>query len=518
MNNFSKVRKITVGILIFFLNISVLAAASAVFSSPEFQEFDTVRETLQSQSTLAAQLGVLTTTSEEENSSIINTRLLIAGGSSRYLISPGDTFSVSYLDSTQQKNMIVQADENCELDIPSIGIVGGYDVTLVQLKKEIINLIESYYPFSYPQVALTATGLFEVQISGPMTISTHFSAWGLTSLSYASRFVLPGANSREVKVTHRDGKEETIDLYKAVRGETEDILLRPGDSIYFSKATDTVTLTGAVERPGTYQIKNNEAYSDIINLYGGGFLAEADTTVLYVQSYNNGKIISKKISEEVLYSSVPTDGEIILINTVQNTNQTIIIEGAIRADENTSSSIVSQATRTRYSFFPGEKFVELLNDIQLNFLPGSDLSSAYIIRNGEALSLDIKATLAGDTSQNLEICDGDKLVIPFNQLFVSVTGAVNSTGSYSYVPNKTASYYVNLAGGVATSADDVKSWVIKDKEGNKLKSVDFLEPESEIYVKSDYFKTDFSTTVAIVGLASTILSMIVTAVSLASEI
>jgi protein involved in polysaccharide export with SLBB domain len=61
----------------------------------------------------------------------------------------------------------------------------------------------------------------------------------------------------------------------------------------------------------------------------------------------------------------------------------------------------------------------------------------------------------------------DQIIIPFRQLFVTVSGAVHTPGRYPYIPDRGWRYYVGLAGGI-------------DREKNvndKLRITDVLDRE-----------------------------------------
>lgn len=505
-------------IILFSLMVSICAlfAENSNFASSDYLKFSSLRESVLSQQTLAEQLGL----SETEDCLYPDDEkcLLLANGSTQYQISPGDTFLVSYWDGKANVEYQLQVDEDCYLNIPSIGIAGGFYFTINQLKKQAKELIEGYYPFSYPQVSFIKSGLFEVKILGDMAKTNYFSAWGLSRISNVAKYVSPNANSRKVEITHRDGSKKIVDIFRIVRGEDEDVLLRPGDSIRFYRAQRIVTVSGGVRLPGTYQLTSEDSYDDLIEKYCGGYLPSADKNKILTQSYKDGKIISGQMDKMDMIKSAPNDGEIIIIPFSKSTDSIIYLEGALSLTSNLANSIVSQATKTIYSFFPGEKVSSLIGEISANFLPGSDLESSYILRNGQIIKVNIPKILSGDTTDDIILNNGDRLIIPFNQLFINVTGAVNNPGSYAYVPDRTASYYVNLAGGASDKADLGIKWKIKDKDGNNLSANDVLEPESEIYVEKDFFKTDFQTTVAIVGLASTLVSILATSISIITNL
>lgn len=65
-----------------------------------------------------------------------------------------------------------------------------------------------------------------------------------------------------------DDAELKIDSDKLARGEAEEVLLSPGDTIYVAEA-ELVYLTGAVARPGPYALKPGMKIADLIAQAGG---------------------------------------------------------------------------------------------------------------------------------------------------------------------------------------------------------------------------------------------------------
>jgi len=77
----------------------------------------------------------------------------------------------------------------------------------------------------------------------------------------------------------------------------------------------------------------------------------------------------------------------------------------------------------------------------------------------------------------------DRLVIPFSQYYVTVTGGVVSPGRYSYQPNRDWTYYVNLAMGFDYDQALFKIVKITDKNGKRLSKKSEIPPEAVIYAQ-----------------------------------
>ena len=63
--------------------------------------------------------------------------------------------------------------------------------------------------------------------------------------------------------------------------------VRPGDVITVNRYERRVTVKGAVERPGTYELLKNEILKDLVNFYGKGLAPMADTSRIELTRYTN---------------------------------------------------------------------------------------------------------------------------------------------------------------------------------------------------------------------------------------
>lgn len=72
---------------------------------------------------------------------------------------------------------------------------------------------------------------------------------------------------RNIKVVSENGKEHICDLFKYYRNGdyNNNPFLRPNDKIILSRYDRKVSISGAVERQGTYELLNGENLSDLIN-------------------------------------------------------------------------------------------------------------------------------------------------------------------------------------------------------------------------------------------------------------
>ena len=172
----------------------------------------------------------------------------------------------------------------------------------------------------------------------------------------------------------------------------------------------SVTISGAIDYPGTYAMKSNSVVQDLYNIVGD-FKEEA---------FLNGIILSRESVRERQLKSIQKSKDDLnkaLLTRIQEgeTNENIDIIRAL------SESIEP----------------ENLGRIAGNFSPESYSASNTLLR------------------------DGDNLIIPKNPNVINVLGEVLNPIAFEYDPKSTVRSSIDGAGGFRDSADKTKVYVIK---------------------------------------------------------
>jgi protein involved in polysaccharide export with SLBB domain len=98
-----------------------------------------------------------------------------------------------------------------------------------------------------------------------------------------------------------------------------------------------------------------------------------------------------------------------------------------------------------------------------------------------------------------------------------VAGGVLRPGTFPYIPDKSASYYINLAGGFDPAKNRNGAYTLMDKAGNELAKDAVVPPEAVVTAKLNTFQAvngaNLATTVTIVGLVATILTIVANVVT-----
>ena len=447
-------------------------------------------------------------------------RVLAAISNNSYPVTPGDTLNLFYTEGKNTTSLTLQVDGSYRVVIPTFGTVDGKDKTFVEFAREIERLVLTYLPFSLPRVNLVGTGAFSVTVRGEVESTREVPAWGLSRLSSVVSSATQYASTRQVRVTSADGTGKTYDLYAALReGDlSQNPFVRAGDIVTIPQSGKVVVVAGEVGRPGVYQPLDGESLATILTRYANGVLPSGDSNAVLVRRYGTGTsatIDVVRVSSEELATYTVKHLDTIFVSPIVPISRAVTIEGAVNmGDVQTQSSGLGSSGRVYYQFFPGETVREMLQGIAHRFSAVSDLGATYLLRADRLIPVDVQAILMGNPSEvaKLRLEEGDRFVVPFNQLFVNVTGAVLRPGTFPYIPDKGASYYINMAGGFDPAKNRNGAFTVVDKNGNKVDEEVPVPPEAVVTAKLNTFQAvnglNLATTVTLVGLVATIVGIL----------
>lgn len=330
-----------------------------------------------------------------------------------------------------------------------------------------------------------------VLITGEVKSTVEIDAWPQKRLSaLIAEHTTDYSSIRDVEVTAVDGTTTSYDLFLAERyGQMDqNPYIKPGETITVNRLDRKVTVSGAVERPGTYELLEGENLEELVRIYGGGLAPLADVSRIELYRRVTGKEGSGEksyLNKESLDNNFPLICyDSVVISSYEDLQPVVFIEGAVtdtKSVDTTASSELEGTTRIVASFNNGEDYAYFARRNKLLFKPESDLTNAYIIRGTETIPINLNPMLY-DASYyaNMEIMPNDTLVIPFKQYFVSVAGAVLHPGRYPFIPNRTWEYYIGLAGGFDKNKNSLDSIELRDINNKKYSKNQFVTPESTI--------------------------------------
>ncbi len=449
-------------------------------------------------------------------------RAQVAMATNEYIVTAGDIYSLVYNGGS----FSISVDSTYRVRIANLGIINARGLTIQEFKSKVEALIVNNYPTGGVQFFLSNPAQFHVYVKGEVTRSKTVDTWALVHVSeILPSFYTDYSSRRFVKIISADGTEKRYDLFKAARlGDFfQDPYLRPGDTIIVERLDRKIWLSGAVMREGEYELEPGEELRELIFDYGDGFNPYANKDKITLSRFVGGQTMyaASSLKESDLHVTTPLACyDRVYVASMKDTSSVVYVEGAVSKyydfENGTFFNVDSDDDGlSDYIEFPGEvasgpaassRLVipyskdmtcrALLTSNPLMLVNSADLRNACVIRTKVAsdgkiteekypVDLDsvIHPTGDSDNQDDFLLQPNDRLVIPFVQFFVTVTGGVNSPGRYSYQPDRTWDYYVNLAMGFDYDQSLFKIVKITDKNGKKLSKKSIIPPEAIIYAQ-----------------------------------
>ena len=303
----------------------------------------------------------------------------------------------------------------------------------------------------------------------------------------------------------------TSDLNEAVANRSRQELLVPVIEKLFSQARQgepvrAVSVSGAVRSPGTYPLIEGATIKTLIDAAGGltdsAFLQSAELRRLTEQS--DGQIVASYRDVDLNYGR--SDSQIILesrdhvtIREIPDWSPTdsVVVEGEVKfpgeyriRKGETLSDVIARAggfndnaspesaifTRESIAALEAERASQFAREIETTFATrllteetttqgmaeiSQIVSSLESVRGGGRLLIDLPAAMSGDMDADLEVEDGDRLVIPVLSNTVSVVGEVKRAGTHSFQNELALDDYIDLSAGTTRRADDKGIYIVK---------------------------------------------------------
>lgn len=417
-----------------------------------------------------------------------------------YLVTTGDVYTLSYnaLGSAVKYTIIV--DPTYKVKVSNLGIIDAKGKTFLELKQEVEDIVSSNYPMSAVQLVLSSPSTFKVTAKGEVNSVSEIRVTGLVRISSVVYGHANGnASLRFVTVEDADGNTNRYDLFLAQRfGDmSQNPYVRPNDIITLEKAERRVSISGSVERPGTYELLEGENLKSLVDYYGGGFSELADTQRIILSRNLSSVSKSGQVSylTEKDYKSdlalLNLDG--IYVGSKAELTTTMFVQGALAvsaADMTTQSTEPTinpmMVQNAAFTFEEGETYAHFARVHRGLFSDAADFNGAYVYRNGESVPVDLYSMIFNpEYESNLKLQADDILVVPFRQYFVTVAGAVSEPGRYPYIPDRKWDYYVSLAGGYNKNINSPETLEIKTIDGRTLSIDDYILPETTITAPSN---------------------------------
>ena len=365
--------------------------------------------------------------------------------------------------------------------------------------------------------------LQKVLITGEVNKVVEENAWPLRRLSaIIGDNLTPYSSTRNVIVRTVEGTESVYDLFEASRNGdlAQNPYIRSGETIIVQRMERKVSISGEVERPGTYELLPGENLKELVEKYGNGLTEFADLSrieIFRVKSENSvsGQMMylnAQDLEDEVLTTFDVQCYDSVTVMSFKNLKPVVFIEGAVLSDTNKSGTELLSSNKLSINFEIDTNYAFFVRSNRKIFSSVSDLKNAYIKRGQDIIPIDLEKILYDKSYYSeLVVENGDTLLVPFRQFFVTVSGAVNNPGRYPYIPDRTYEYYVGLAGGFIKSQNSGEAVSLTDSNGKHFNKKTFVPPEAMIEAKTNSFLYYFN---QVGGVVTTLMSIILSTISI----
>jgi polysaccharide biosynthesis/export protein len=430
-----------------------------------------------------------------------NAALLSAGpvDPETYILGPGDLVGLEISGPyTISAEDVVGADGS--VTFPQLGTFWLGDLTLTQARKLVRERGRSLVRNVEPQLLLKSPRTFKVHVTGAVVTPGSQSATPLTRVSeviQAAGGLTPGADSRNVQVSHRDSTLSSADLMGFLLDGKLDknLMLRDGDVVTVRPRTEEITIVGAVLHPGRFDFVPGDELGAMLRLVE--LHPRADSTRAVLQRFRNDvrwDTLNVELGPVLAgVARVPLRaGDRVLIRSIGEwrTGSTAEVRGAVAfpgpipVERGTIN--VAQAIQRAGGLLPDATSERIVLGKPL--VPDSTRVSDPL---GNETYLSVTAAkplherIVDLTKSSGPLVEpGDIITVPRMEPWVEVLGQVVNPGFYPYYPKWTPANYIHAAGGFAHNANKSKTQVSKGRFGDigYAKDYETLAPGDVIWV------------------------------------
>ncbi|WP_242344759.1 SLBB domain-containing protein [Anaeromyxobacter terrae] len=419
----------------------------------------------------------------------------------RYLCGAGDVLELNFW-GLRNSRLRVTIDLEGRAFVPKIGYLTLQGKTLTEARDAIRGAVSRFYPRLNFDVALAEPRTFLVQVVAGVREPGTYAARAVERVATVvarAGGAAPRASRRVVEIRRRDGSTAAADL--ALFALTGDVMHNPylldGDVVRVPFEELAVTVDGAVNRPGRYELIGTRDLAEVVQVAGG--LAATATRQLPVSivrrlpdDRQDQQLLPFTAGGQVPSAKLQHDDAVHLPDYLE-LQRSVMVVGAIKGvtpPSATGGAIPDEAASTRrLPFVEGDSVRTLLERVG-GVGPLADLTGSYVLRSGKALPVDLYSlVMLRNLKADRPVELGDTLVIPFKRRNILVQGAVFTPGSYPYNPTFGIEQYLALAGGrnrFAQSLSDVRI-ITPNGETRKFSRDLPIDPGSSLVVPERNF-------------------------------
>ena len=422
----------------------------------------------------------------------------------KYVVGPGDKLLIA-LWGLQEQTRETEVNAEGRLVLPRIGVFPSAGKTLSALREEVVRRLKSAYPRLNASLTLLRPRSFAVFIVGAVARPGSYRATPVTRVSelIPQSAPLANASTRRLEI-RRKGQSSPIraDLirFSAFGDASADPTLLDGDTVFVPFREFEVEVTGAVRRPGRYELVDPPRIGELLQLAGGLSSDVALALPLRVTTRAEGdRVEARSIAQGPDAAATPLrPGAVVHVPAIADLQRTVTVEGAIRIGKSVpettpvpttpapDEALPTRPVSTQVEYVEGDTVRDVIVKVG-GLQPSADGRLSYVLRTRpdgvrERIGVDVVAASAGQ-GPDLPVQPGDTLVVPSRRDAVMVGGAVYRPGVYPYGRGLKPMDYITLAGGATRTGKPGSSRVLHSTgRSASVSDVEEIEPGDVISV------------------------------------
>ncbi len=411
-----------------------------------------------------------------------------------YVLGPGDEIQIAITGEINY-NWKLDINRDGSIAIPYIGDIKLWGKTYREGKRIISE--KFHEKFSNIEVStslgyLKSVNLFVLgEVSTPGIYDITFLSNPLTAF-FQSDGIKKSGSLRKIKYISSKGTTKNIDLYKLfVKMEPlPELQSSSGDMIIVPPIEKVIGISGAVNRPGIYELNDDEQLSSLIKM-AGGLLPTAGTKRIKLERITPS---GEKITEDLKFENLNELEKISKTTELKNGDLVTVTEIApylhnyveIKGNVNNEGS---------YQLKDGMRALDLIENAN-GLRKGTYMERAELLRfrgieTPEIIEVNLKKLLEGNPEENIKLEEWDQLKIftrdeVEEKFFVRVDGEVENPGSFPLNPNMKVEDLLFIARPLISSHEKAELFRIDLEKGTYVQKIDITNKNDlKIELKPD---------------------------------
>jgi protein involved in polysaccharide export with SLBB domain len=384
-----------------------------------------------------------------------------------YRLAPGDLLDVQIAGRLEVIRQQAVVDLEGAINVPPLGAIPVAGLTLLEAHRRVAARARDVFRFADATITVVAPRTFEVTVSGevdrPGTLQTTATRRVYDVILEAGG-ISPRGSMRNITLSRRSGERQVDLLAFQLRGDlAQNPFVEEGLRIHVPPRSGSVTLSGAVRRPGEYEIGSTPSLRELLELVGGLSQSAAigDARLTRVGAGDRKEAMPLDLRSAL---TPPADvtlrpGDAIFVPAISSLQDVIEIRGAFNGTaESTKTTVAGKSTiLQRFELAQGERVRDVL-DRAGGAAAYADLRLALVDRSGatgprQRIPIDLyRILIEKDDAPNIVLQNGDVFMLPIVEDRIFILGEVKTPGAHDFRPDLTPREYVALAGGPTNRA------------------------------------------------------------------